>query len=90
MSAIEDAGMTDEEKVIYILRRSFHETPNDRAMAHIARNVVDAIKEPRTDEVKAAAEVIYDRIVGGPALRASTMCRYEDIARAALEAARAV
>lgn len=56
MSAPEEAraGMSVAEKVIYILRRSFHETPNDRAMAHIARTIVEAVQEPSTDNEREA------------------------------------
>lgn len=36
--------MTDEEKVVYILKRSFHEVPNDRALTNIARTIIKTIR----------------------------------------------
>lgn len=58
-----DRGMTAEEKVIYILRRSFHETPNDAAMIHIARAIIGALAEPPTDDEREALDsVIRDAL----------------------------
>jgi hypothetical protein len=37
--------MTDEEKVVYILKRSFHEVPNDRALTGIARTIIASIRD---------------------------------------------
>ena len=37
--------MTDEEKVVYILKRSFHSVPNDKALTHIARTIIATIRD---------------------------------------------
>lgn len=38
-------GMSDEEKVVYILKRSFHEVPNDSALTNIARAIIGALSD---------------------------------------------
>jgi hypothetical protein len=37
--------MTEEEKVVYILKRSFHDVPNDRALTSIARKIIATIRD---------------------------------------------
>ena len=37
--------MTDEEKIIYILKRSFHDVPNDAALMSIAKAIIGALND---------------------------------------------
>lgn len=37
--------MEDWEKIVYILKRSFYDVPNDRALRHIAEIILKAINE---------------------------------------------
>lgn len=37
--------MTDVEKVMYILKRSFHEVPNDDALRKIAEHIIGALND---------------------------------------------
>ena len=37
--------MTDEEKIIYILKRSFHDVPNDKALTAIAKAIIGALND---------------------------------------------
>lgn len=40
-----DEPMTDEERVLYILRASLHHLPNEAAQRHIAQSIIAALRE---------------------------------------------
>lgn len=46
-----DGGMTPEEQVVYILRSTLRDLPNDAAMNHIAEMIVAAVGEKLSEQV---------------------------------------